>query len=327
MNLNLSSASLPSVAVVVLVLLFVLFTCLGVMRWLRPRSGRRDAGLVGVRAWNRFVKRLRAAASCCRAAIWRVGRIQRGATTAAARTRGRVATGRGEERAVHELLSQIVEVNAALHARLAWAEGTLANQAAELDTYKSEARTDALTGLANRRAFDESLQGRMLAGCSNHRCVAVMLVDIDRFKWLNDQFGHQAGDAVLAQCAQVLSDAMSDQECVARIGGEEFAVIFAAARAPAARAYAERARQRIEEAEFQGAGKRLQVTVSIGVAASQDGESTVSLLQRVDEALYASKSAGRNRAHWHDGQRAMPLRARPADPNRTVARTTSRTST
>ena len=125
-----------------------------------------------------------------------------------------------QDATIVDLLSQIVDINATLHTRLENAEGTLEDQAAEISAYKSEARTDAMTGLPNRRVFDELLRDRVSAWQRNKIPFSVLLVDIDHFKRFNDNYGHLAGDEVLKQVAHVLLGSMSKNDLVARIGGE-----------------------------------------------------------------------------------------------------------
>ena len=225
------------------------------------------------------------------------------------------AVGREKEPTIVDLLSQIVDVNATLHSRLESAEGTLENQAAEITAYKSEARTDTMTGLANRRVFDEVLAERVANWQRSNVPVTVMLVDVDHFKRFNDNYGHLAGDEVLAQVARVLREAMSDGDLVSRIGGEEFAVITDGDCPRNARSRAEKARRQIEQEKFAYEGQRLQVTVSMGVADAQSGETASALVKRADVALYHSKATGRNLAHWHDGTRLVPLTALAAHVN------------
>ena len=220
-----------------------------------------------------------------------------------------------EETSIVDLLSQIVDVNATLHTRLESAEGTLEDQVAEITAYKSEARTDAMTGLANRRVFDELLRDRLNDWQRDGVPVSVLLVDIDHFKRFNDDYGHLAGDEVLTQVARLLSDSMGEGDLVSRIGGEEFSVIIDADGPQTAQTRAEHARQEIEQADFVYEDQPLHVTVSIGVADSQGAENASSLVKRVDVALYASKAAGRNIVHWHDGEQSIPLTARRANVN------------
>jgi len=222
------------------------------------------------------------------------------------------ANGHDDEPSLVDLLSQIVDANATLHSRLESAEGTLENQVAEITAYKSEARTDALTGLANRRVFDELLKIRLAEWQRDGEPVSIVLFDIDHFKRFNDDYGHLAGDEVLTQVAGLLRETMEEGDLVARIGGEEFAVVVGGD-LESAKQSAELVRQAIEEEDLIYEDQHLHVTVSVGVTESQGTENTSSLMKRVDMALYASKAAGRNIVHWHDGKRSIPLSPRRAN--------------
>jgi diguanylate cyclase len=214
-----------------------------------------------------------------------------------------------EREATVGLLSQVVEANEQLQTRLNRAETMLKDQANEISTYMSEARTDPLTSLPNRRAFDEELKRRM-AEWRRHRVpLSVLIADIDHFKRLNDTYGHQAGDEVLAEVSRSLKETMRESDIVARIGGEEMAVILPSSKAEEACRAAARARIAIEQAKCDYNGQTLRVTVSIGAAQLGKDESSESVLRRADEALYAAKDAGRNLAYWHDGQRCLPAEA------------------
>ena len=153
------------------------------------------------------------------------------------------------------------------------------------------AATDGLTGLANRRTFDAALQREISRGARTGSPVSLAMVDIDRFKPLNDTHGHQAGDDVLREVAQALKQRCRDMDVPARYGGEEFAVILPDTDATSAFEVAERLRQVVETANTS-----LPVTVSIGVATSSAGSrGAEDLIAAADTALYASKRAGRNR--------------------------------
>ncbi|MCB0882438.1 MAG: sensor domain-containing diguanylate cyclase [Thermoleophilia bacterium] len=149
---------------------------------------------------------------------------------------------------------------------------------------------DHLTGLFNRKQFEESLAGEVSQGRRHGYPVSVAMLDIDHFKAINDTHGHPVGDAVLVEIARRFTRCARAGETVARIGGEEFALVFPRTSADGAAAAAERVRAAVESAPFDVVGR---VTVSIGVAEAA-GEPEGALC-RADAALYASKTGGRNR--------------------------------
>ena len=156
----------------------------------------------------------------------------------------------------------------------------------------AEARTDALTRLLNRRGFDERA-GNELAHARRHgRSLAIATFDIDYFKRINDEWGHEMGDRVLVWIGEVLSREARNVDLVARLGGEEFAVLLPASDADGAQGFAERVRQALAEA---GPPDLPTVNVSAGIAASDQPTDIQTLLQRADLALYEAKRAGRDR--------------------------------
>ena len=181
--------------------------------------------------------------------------------------------------------------------------GVIANQAAAgLDVirlnewHKRLAARDGLTQLYNRRAFDERLAKARAREERQGGRFAVLLLDIDHFKKLNDTFGHPAGDAAIKHTARVLEEHLRQGDEAARYGGEEFAVILPGADAAGAVPLAERVRAAIERSQVVFEGARLAVTVSIGVSAwPDDGRELDALLAAADRALYAAKQEGRNR--------------------------------
>jgi diguanylate cyclase (GGDEF)-like protein len=205
------------------------------------------------------------------------------------------------------LLSQVMDANEHLQGRLNRAEAIVKQQANEISIYMSEARTDSLTCLPNRRAFDEDLARRVAEQRRYRRPVSVLMVDVDHFKKFNDTYGHLVGDEVLRQVAALLRQTMRESDLVARFGGEEMAVVMPGTSIADARLGAERARQAIESACFTVDGQDLHVTVSVGTAECLVEEEIEQLVRRADSALYAAKQAGRNRAYWHDGQRCLAV--------------------
>jgi len=166
------------------------------------------------------------------------------------------------------------------------------------------ASIDGLTGLANRRSFDETLDEEWRRARRNHTPLSLALIDIDYFKLYNDHYGHQAGDDCLKAVAGTLAHAAERPgELVARYGGEEFAVVLPLCDAATARALAEKMRSRVSELALPHAGSRIgnHVTISCGVATVLSDNSEMpdeaALITAADQALYAAKEAGRNRVH------------------------------
>ena len=157
--------------------------------------------------------------------------------------------------------------------------------------------TDGLTGLSNRRTFDAALQAAWILACRDFRPLALLIIDADHFKRFNDQHGHLAGDGALRVIANSISDALPrPDDCCARFGGEEFAVLLSEVDFPGALFVAETIRVAVSAAAIQGLSDE-RVTVSIGVASllPQPEQDSSTLIVLADEALYAAKRNGRNR--------------------------------
>jgi diguanylate cyclase (GGDEF)-like protein len=155
----------------------------------------------------------------------------------------------------------------------------------------SEARIDALTGLANRRALEEILAGEISRAHRFAHELAVVLLDLDRFKEINDSFGHAAGDVMLRAVSQLLTSLARQGDTVARWGGEEFVVVLPETDLPGAQRFAERLRRTIEA----HAVGEMKTSASCGVATMLPEDSVDDLLGAADRALYQAKSNGRNR--------------------------------
>jgi two-component system, cell cycle response regulator len=156
--------------------------------------------------------------------------------------------------------------------------------------------TDSLTHLANRRRFDEELATETSRVRRHGRDLSLLMLDIDLFKNVNDSHGHQAGDAVLAHIAQVIRERVRNHDLVARVGGEELAILMPETGLQGARVLAEELRRAIERHVVEYAEQQLQVTVSIGCAQlSPEDSDQQAFLGRCDQQLYRAKAAGRNR--------------------------------
>ena len=170
------------------------------------------------------------------------------------------------------------------------------------------ARTDTLTNLNNRRAFKELCNQRILY-CQRHQHdVSLLLLDLDSFKNINDQLGHDAGDRALQQLAQILSDTVRSSDICGRIGGEEFALLLSKTDMAEASLVAEKLRLTIERTIINTPEEQFSITASIGVSCGND--SLESLLKAADKAMYKAKQAGRNLVVCDDrktGQRVSIL--------------------
>jgi diguanylate cyclase (GGDEF)-like protein len=160
---------------------------------------------------------------------------------------------------------------------------------------ESDARTDQLTQLPNRRYFDEYCKLLASRRRSTDR-VAILAVDVDHFKRLNDLYGHQVGDVALRAIANAIQVSVREEDVPARFGGEEFMVLLRNPSAGVALEIGERIRQSVRDLDLTQAGVTDRVTVSVGVALGQDeGETVDSIVERADQALYAAKRTGRDR--------------------------------
>jgi len=178
----------------------------------------------------------------------------------------------------------------------------------EHDRLASLATTDALTGVANRRSFEDYLAGSWARAQSEGLNLSLLMIDVDHFKRYNDHFGHQAGDRCLVAVTRAIESCLRRPvDLVARVGGEEFAVVMVDADIDAARAAAERVRQAVQALQLPhpASGSGACVSVSIGVSGTRPGADLAvgNLVARADAALYRAKSEGRNRvAASQEGQ-------------------------
>jgi len=169
---------------------------------------------------------------------------------------------------------------------------------ANLAEANDKALRDPLTALGNRRFFDQKLDSALLEARAQTGELCLAMCDIDRFKAINDKFGHPVGDMVLKAFSEIVSNAIASQDIAARVGGEEFAIIFPGARAADAATVAGQIRKQLEAKKWvlgtSGAPLGV-VTASFGVAQLRGEEGATQLFERADEALYRAKSTGRNR--------------------------------
>jgi diguanylate cyclase len=225
---------------------------------------------------------------------------------------------------VRDAVARMLEANKKLQTRLEDAERKIQIQAEEIRTQQTEARTDALTKLANRRAFDAALDENVRRFREEGRPFSMLIFDVDHFKQFNDAHGHPAGDEVLRCVGRTLARIVKAGDLPCRYGGEEFAIIMANTRASEAQVAAERVRRAIENMGVHFEGQTLRVTASIGLAECTAAEDGVQTVRRADDGVYASKRAGRNCSHFHDGVDCVPITVVPkaATPKVAVAEAT-----
>ena len=203
---------------------------------------------------------------------------------------------------LNKLVVELVKETARAKTRSQEVEGSLHHMASELaelktqvDRLSRDSRTDALTGVANRRAFDEAMKRMMKEAKENGTPLCLVLADIDHFKAFNDTHGHLVGDKVLRFVAQEMEQCVKGRDMLARYGGEEFAVLLPNTPVDGAMMLAESIRAIIEAQRVRGDdGEELKVTISLGIAELVSDEDTTTFIERADECLYASKENGRN---------------------------------
>ncbi len=199
-----------------------------------------------------------------------------------------------------QIIAQKLESNALLQQAKDDLERLVSERTAELCKARDEAerlsRIDALTGAYNRRYFNEVATLEFAKVRRHGQPLSMISFDIDLFKLINDNHGHAAGDEVIKAAATVSRNAVREIDFVARIGGEEFAILLPGSTAEQAAATAERLRELINAEEVYYQGKKLAFTASFGVAQLRDtDQSYEALLQRADEMMYTAKNMGRNR--------------------------------
>ena len=166
-----------------------------------------------------------------------------------------------------------------------------------LETIRAESLTDQLTGLSNRKSFDQVLELEMKEALDSGEPLCLMLLDIDHFKTFNDTFGHQTGDQVLRLFAHTMKTNVKGRDLAARYGGEEFAIILPKTPLRAAVTVAEQIRKAVRAKELikKSTGESLgRITMSVGVAAFKSDDTAEAIIHRADKCLYAAKDGGRD---------------------------------
>ena len=206
---------------------------------------------------------------------------------------------------IREVLESLVgatkdvsSTNTVLEARLKETRGEIETLRETLEAVRLESLTDSLTGISNRKHFEEMLVKAIDHAAAQKRPLALIIIDIDHFKRFNDTYGHLTGDQVLRLVGVTMRERVRSKATLARFGGEEFGVILPEASLDAAKGTAEQIRENVMSRELvkRSTGESLgKVTISLGVASFRKGDTAISLLERADQCMYAAKRGGRNR--------------------------------
>lgn len=197
----------------------------------------------------------------------------------------------------------MIEKNKSLEEHLDTSATSMQALQAEMESVRREALTDGLTGLHNRKAFDQRFQELTDDAKREGKALTLLMMDIDFFKSFNDNFGHQVGDQVLRLVARTLTDGVKGKDFVSRYGGEEFVVLLPETNLDSAIFVANSLRQAIANKEVinRSTGDKLgRITISVGAAEYRKGEKTTDFLDRADKALYRAKNNGRNRVEGEE---------------------------
>ncbi len=198
---------------------------------------------------------------------------------------------------LRQVLDELNATNRDLRIKLGQMHHELEGKSLEVLNLVSESRTDAMTGLPNRRCFDENILHRISELSRYGGELSFVILDVDHFKKFNDTYGHLLGDAVLKAVANIMLQTVRESDVPTRLGGEEFGVLMPAVGLGEAARAAERLRQAIEKCSVEFEGQPLRVSASIGVTQVQAHDHPEHVIERADQALYAAKEAGRN-AVW-----------------------------
>lgn len=192
----------------------------------------------------------------------------------------------------------VASTNQTLEARLMETRSEMEALQETLEAVRLEALTDPLTGIGNRKHFEEMLVKSIDQAVAQHTPLTLIIIDIDHFKRFNDTYGHLTGDQVLRLVGVTMRERVKTKATLARFGGEEFSVILPETTLEAAQGMAEQIREAVMSRELvkRSTGESLgKVTISLGVAAFRKDDTAVSLLERADQCMFAAKRSGRNR--------------------------------
>jgi diguanylate cyclase (GGDEF)-like protein len=271
------------------------------MGYLFGRRGR-DSNTAAAEQARRELKRARAVAQQLEKIATEIRRDLAAHSSSIGRFKERVAELNDNDSAGWLKLSheaeEMLQPTMQLAAQISHSYDQIRQQMNHLMTF-TEVRTDPLTGVSNRRALDESLESMFAMYTRYGTEFSVVIADIDHFKRVNDEQGHISGDRMLQHVARLLDNDARETDIVARYGGEEFVLLLPNTARDGACLFAERLRESI--------ARETDLTISVGVATSLDGDSPQSILSRADKALYGAKAAGRNCCWQHTGEDVEPI--------------------
>lgn len=212
-----------------------------------------------------------------------------------------------KDSAVVDAVSKIVQVNEELTNELSQAKIRLYKQAEIIEAQAASAMSDLVTGLPNRRGFDDELRRAMAQWQQLDTPLSIVLIDVDNLHELQKEHGQEAADDVLRGVAQILNETMRAMDFIARYSENQFAVMFPSTQLSDAKKTAERVRSAVESHAFRVEETPVKITVSEGVTEALPGDDAVSLVERTCIALAAARDAGRNCAHLHNGSKCEAI--------------------
>lgn len=193
-----------------------------------------------------------------------------------------------------EFIQELSLLNQSMSLELDKAQAKIEVLNQELLEARSELTIDPLTKVGNRQSFLNDIEPALEAGQTKKLSLVLMMIDVDNFKYLNDEFGYVAGDKVLYFIAQTIKGMIRTADSVYRYGGEEFAVVLNRCDVTQAEPMADRIRMKIEQSNLLYSGKQVHVTISVGVTIHQMGDTLETLVERADKALYCAKKSNKN---------------------------------
>ena len=199
-----------------------------------------------------------------------------------------------------EFIENLTLLSKTMNSELDKAQSKIIELTTDLNEAIASLTVDPLTKVGNKKAFMDDMEMVIEAGKDKNLSMLLMMVDVDNFKYINDEYGHLAGDKILYFIAQTIKSMIRDADKIYRYGGEEFAVVISRCDVTQASAIAEKIRGKIESSNLLYAGKKVYVTVSLGVTMHQRNDSFDDIVGRADKALYCAKKSNKNCAVLFD---------------------------